>query len=603
MLLSPSIMKNKTILLFMSTIRTLQREINDAINDVEVNPTSIRTRTKLGEFSDEKLEKLKTFVDNIDTGKLKGYMSTLPPLHINQLTADEYEDPFKMPLPKRWQIYKTFLKGHVDKLHVKIDSAIADYKKAYMRFDSVSSPDNIRLMKKMKVIGMTTTCAARMRDSLESVKFPIVVIEEAAEVLESHVISAVTKDCKHLILIGDHKQLRPAVADFEVETKYRLGVSLFERMVANGVECHTLDVQHRMRPEISSLIVPYIYPTLKDHESVKKYPDVRGVAGNMFFLHHEQPESNSGECSKENKHEADFLLKFAEYLLQNGYKPEEITILSAYLGQVTTLHRKRRSCSHPGMQQIPIKSVDDYQGEENKIILLSLVRNNEESKIGFLSNEKRVCVALSRAREGLYIMGNIKHLTSRSRLWKDIEHTLISQNDVGPKISLKCQLHNRITHVDSCKDFGHLEQGGCRRKCMKELDCGHVCPQQCHGRDIGHIAEYFCREKCERYPCRAHPKVRCTSLCSMECARCEASIDHKLTCGHLAKCYMFTLDEDRIGSLKDDSHCEEVVDMKLNCNHNTILKCYLKFDSLEKKCHECTNKTKKHVRFTKNTRL
>jgi superfamily I DNA and/or RNA helicase len=80
----------------------------------------------------------------------------------------------------------------------------------------------------------------------------------------------------HLILIGDHQQLRPNPAVYELAKKFDLDVSLFERMIRNGMPFCQLKLQHRMRPTISSLIVPHIYKELEDHESVKNYENIRG---------------------------------------------------------------------------------------------------------------------------------------------------------------------------------------------------------------------------------------------------------------------------------------------------------------------------------------
>ena len=86
-------------------------------------------------------------------------------------------------------------------------------------------------------------------------------------------------------MIGDHEQLRPNTAVYKLSTDFNLNVSLFERLVRNGVEQVTLQKQRRMRPEISKLISP-IYPKLQDHAKVQKYPSVKGVATNVFFLDH-----------------------------------------------------------------------------------------------------------------------------------------------------------------------------------------------------------------------------------------------------------------------------------------------------------------------------
>lgn len=193
----------------------------------------------------------------------------------------------------------------------------------------------------------------------------------------------------------------------------KLGISLFERMVRNNLHCSVLGVQHRMRPEISRLIRPAIYPQLIDHESVLAFPPVRGIDHNLYFIHHTHAESDAGDASKQNKHEAGFLVRLARHLILNGYGPEDITILAAYLGQFYMIVREKQKYGNM-LKNVRVAVLDNYQGEECKIILLSLVRNNDGGSIGFLKIKNRVCVALSRAKEGMYVMGNIDLLTNNS---------------------------------------------------------------------------------------------------------------------------------------------------------------------------------------------
>lgn len=84
------------------------------------------------------------------------------------------------------------------------------------------------------------------------------------------------------------------------------------------------------------------------------------------------------------------------------------------------------------LEDFRIECVDGYQGEENDIILLSLVRSNIENNFGFLNIQNRICVALSRARNGLYIMGNMDNLI-HSSTWKDISRIIINQQLLGMK--------------------------------------------------------------------------------------------------------------------------------------------------------------------------
>jgi superfamily I DNA and/or RNA helicase len=103
--------------------------------------------------------------------------------------------------------------------------------------------------------------------------------------------------------------------------------------------------------------------------------------------------------SKYNPEEAKIILNFAAYLIANLYLPEQITILTLYTGQLISIKDLlRKQFQH--VTGVTLSTVDSYQGEENDIILLSLVRSNKNNSIGFLKVSNRVCVALSRARKG-----------------------------------------------------------------------------------------------------------------------------------------------------------------------------------------------------------
>jgi hypothetical protein len=101
-----------------------------------------------------------------------------------------------------------------------------------------------------------------------------------------------------------------------------------------------------------------------------------------------------------------------------------------------------------------ITSVDSYQGEENHIVLLSLVRSNTKGLIGFLSSENRVNVALSRAKHGLFIFGNMDALCARSELWRKINKVLVDEEAIGEVLQLTCRDHPHcVTDVASPGDF------------------------------------------------------------------------------------------------------------------------------------------------------
>ena len=116
-------------------------------------------------------------------------------------------------------------------------------------------------------------------------------MEEAAEVLESHIVTSLTPGCQHVILIGDHQQLRPSPTVYKLAKDYNLDVSLFERMVKNGIPFTRLRLQHRMRPEISKMLDHiYVNPKLENHASVMNFDNIKGVVSNVFFVEHEESE-------------------------------------------------------------------------------------------------------------------------------------------------------------------------------------------------------------------------------------------------------------------------------------------------------------------------
>lgn len=204
------------------------------------------------------------------------------------------------------------------------------------------------------------------------------------------------------IFHSDHQQLRPQSAVHQLAEKHHLSVSLFERLVMNDLPFTRLSHQRRMRPDIRMMIDPiYSDPPLRDHPDVMRYPPVRGIQEPVFFISHNEDESHIAEsASKCNEHEALMAAKLSVYLMLQGYSPEDITIITMYAGQRAMIKRMLRAERRPDIDpsEILVSSVDGYQGEENKIIILSLVRSNSNGQIGFLRVANRVCVSLSRAK-------------------------------------------------------------------------------------------------------------------------------------------------------------------------------------------------------------
>ncbi|XP_070191480.1 NFX1-type zinc finger-containing protein 1-like [Littorina saxatilis] len=483
----------------------------------------------------------------------------------------------------RVRLYLFWLRRYQGNLRLSVQKHAEDYNTISRQLRELRLGEDKDILVEATVIGMTTTGAARYRRVLNSVACPIIILEEAAEVLESHVVTTLHQKCQHLILIGDHQQLRPSPTVYELCRHYNLDLSLFERLVKNRLLHATLAVQHRMRPDIARL-VRHVYPELKDHDTTRGRRHIRGLKQDVFLFYHEVEETRNDETSsKSNQHEAELCVRLCRYLLQQGYSPETITILTAYSGQVFTLKNIMKTDLN-FYRGVRVTAVDNYQGEENDIIILSLVRSNQEGSVGFLGTDNRVCVALSRARNGFFAFGNFRILADNSELWKNICRTAKENVQLGDTLVLRCENHReQEVEVITAKDFDKMPEGGCKLPCGTRLaGCGHVCELSCHGYDRTH-EKYKCRKKCERVTCKlGHP---CTKRCSDDCGQCLYMVEKVIPmCSHKAKM-----------ECRRDPYtweCKDKCPGILPCGHKCCGKCA---DCRKKKSHvtKCTEEVER----------
>ena len=509
------------------------------------------------------------------------------------MTGDEemhLDDIYLLETKDRWRLYRLWRK-RAEEHHQKLfKTRQGEYDQAVEREQEIARMEEYEILRKACVIGMTTTCAAKYRSILKEIRPRIVIVEEAAEVLEAHIIASLTPGCQHLILIGDHQQLRPTPAVHDLAKRYKLDVSLFERMVNVGIQCEMLNVQHRMRPEIAALM-KHIYDDLENHESVEEYEDIKGMKKNMFFINHNYMEDSCNQShSHVNGHEAKFLVALCRHLMQQGYKAEQITLLTTYTGQMYAIRdclQEEDAIKEPlkpendsSFRGVRVTTVDNFQGEENDIILLSLVRSNKDEKVGFIKIVNRACVALSRARKGFYCIGNFGLLSKHSDIWKKIITDLKASSSIGNALPVVCQIHNDEISVKTAEDFNtKVPMGGCQRPCAVRLKCGHACTLACHPYDRDHV-EFRCQKPCEK------KRTRCDHTCPKRCwevceQNCEIEVEKQLPiCGHtmLVRC-----DTNPV-MLKCQKWCEK----NLSCGHRCQSKCG---ESCTEKCREIVKKT------------
>nr|POF07036.1 helicase required for rnai-mediated heterochromatin assembly 1 [Quercus suber] len=460
-------------------------------------------------------------VDNFTCHKLPGVM--IATTKIEEALCQD--DMWKIPDALRGAIYRylqTELKKRI--LDVIRPKAKAYDKQIKLRRIGGFERDEI-ILKQQKIIGMTTTGLSKYRGLLAALSPKIVLIEEAAETLEAPVTVACVPSVQQLILVGDHRQLRPhCQVKLHERDPIFLDISLFERMINNKVEYTTLVMQRRMIPEIRRLLFPIYDDAIIDHEDVldkKNRPDVPGMGGiNSFWFSHRFLEDHDPQMSMFNPEEAEMVVGMVEHLCYNGMESKHITVLTFYNGQRQQLLRALRQKLSLAGQRFNVVTVDSYQGEENEIVLLSLVRSNAQGSIGFSGIDNRICVALSRARRGFYIFGN-GELLQRVQTWRTVLRIMAGGGPVRalPKLEgtrltsslvVTCTNHGNTVAIREPCDWDKIT-GGCENQCGARLACGHTCPITCHPFSHDYV---FCEIKCTKTLSCGHT---CSKSCSKKC--------------------------------------------------------------------------------------
>ena len=451
--------------------------------------------------------------------------------------------------------------------------------------NTVHSEVNRRTLAGADVIGITTTGMARDVSLLRGLRSKIVLCEEAGEVLEAHVISALMPSVEHFIQIGDHQQLRPTINNWSTLSlesnrgqDYQLDRSQFERLALGQpglppMPIAQLNIQRRMRPDIANLLRRTMYPSLEDHQSILELPNVVGMRENLFWLNHDHLEDAASDEGRSKSHsntwEVGMVQALVRHIVRQGiYKAEDIAVLTPYTGnlqklraslssdfEITINDRDEEAMAKDGFAGSPIAAdssilglsvrkerlveclrlatVDNFQGEEAKVIIVSLVRSNIKRKVGFLGTMNRINVLLSRAQHGMYLIGNVDTY-SNVAMWNEVRSQLEAAGRIGRAMELCCPRHpDTAIRCSEPDDFSRFSpEGGCSLACDRRLTrCGHRCQAKCHSETM-HEA-FLCPQPCPRRhdPC-SHG---CDKLCGEDCGKCMVPMHNVLLpCGHFA---------------------------------------------------------------------
>lgn len=270
------------------------------------------------------------------------------------------------------------------------------------------------------------TCVGAGDPRLAKFRFRTVLIDESTQSAEPECMIPLVLGCKQVVLVGDHQQLGPVIMNKKA-AKAGLNQSLFERLVILGCSPIRLNVQYRMHPCLSAFPSNMFYEgTLQNGVTMadRLRDDVDfpwPVAENpmMFWANLGTEEISASGTSYLNRTEAANVEKIVTRFFKAGVRPKDIGIITPYEGQrsyIVSSMQATGTFKKEYYKEVEVASVDAFQGREKDFIVLSCVRSNDHQGIGFLSDPRRLNVALTRAKYGLVILGNPKVL-SKHPLW------------------------------------------------------------------------------------------------------------------------------------------------------------------------------------------
>ena len=273
---------------------------------------------------------------------------------------------------------------------------------------------------------------------LNRFKFNHIIIDEAAQALEPESALCLLKHPSHIVLIGDTKQLGCFLKS-RSSGSLGLGVPMIERLLDIGVPNCILNTQYRMHPHISQFPNCEFYDsylidgiTCDDREYPNfSFPSPIEKSATFFYDVASIEEIGGNGLTSINRYETEAIIEILDYFYESYINGAQIGIITFYDGQrgylrnyleeyyKSTNYVDDKNIDNSFINEIEIMSVDSCQGREFDFVLLSCVKASENFGIGFLSEYRRVNVALTRAKYGLIIIGNSRALL-KNTLWGDL---------------------------------------------------------------------------------------------------------------------------------------------------------------------------------------
>ncbi|CAK0833418.1 unnamed protein product [Prorocentrum cordatum] len=556
----------------------------------------------------------------------------------------------------RAAVVQTWLRQAQDRAAEWLEAVLEELREAAQELAEVERLVELDVLGGVSIVGMTVTGASIHVELIRRWRPEVVLVEEAAEVLEPMVMALLGSSVKHLIQIGDHFQLPPRVENHELQVGHFFATSQMERLIGLKFPHRSLCAQGRMLPSMLDLVAPrYLRANVQLTTNMSAVLaaglEPPPFLGSEVFWWDCRGTMTAGR-SKRNEEEAGRALALAFYIVAQGVEPSRVTILAAYLGQAGLL-RSRLAQEFPALRRrlglgeelrqvsaevpeellrdgqltvpkpkpaaqvfaseiagsgsrqqgaaelrdvtgrpispgvysasakdakgvrsltpisileedaIKVHTVDRYQGDENDYVIVSFVRSESEcgdepQTIGFLGTPEggnRLLVALSRARRGLYLIGNSQWLEAargKTDHWKELFSTLRGKGWMGASLVLRCPRHPERTL--EAKRPADIDFAPCRQPCGAQMGCGvegHVCPRPCHAPEFLHSAgacrvpvsaSYSCGEEPKHvfemlcYQAQSAHHFRCPFTEVSACERCPQHVLKRLCGSPLAPC-------------------------------------------------------------------
>eukprot|EP00026_Physarum_polycephalum_P000187 Phypoly_transcript_00187.p1 GENE.Phypoly_transcript_00187~~Phypoly_transcript_00187.p1 ORF type:complete len:846 (+),score=101.57 Phypoly_transcript_00187:1195-3732(+) len=477
----------------------------------------------------------------------------------------ENVDLWDLPYEMRIEFVSFITRRHILSRLDEFGKLLATYEKEQTTLFQVSAVKKADIASKFPITGATSSGIALNADFVNKMNPDLIIVEEAAELLEGSLVGSILVGSKstkqpRVVFIGDHKQLSPKNDCYRLATEKNLAVSMFERLINNGAPCVTLTHQRRMHPQLTPIhswvygegkIIDGVNPQERNITTANaaRYPEFLKDFCNFTFLpgiqlQHNQQGFNSRKVfvamsSKEerigvslgNPIEAKIVVSYAHFLVRHvGVPASKITILAPYKGQLFAI--RKLIMAYLPSDHLDSQTVDNFQGEENDIIIMSMTRTNSQ---GFTKTQNRICVSVSRARCAFVMFGYLP---------------LFQKNEDWNKV---------LANVDIAALAGDpLEAGATQRAVL-------VCPR--HQTPLGSLSDYDITKQ--------GPRNVCTSTCGLVCARghscqvkchdcpgCSVQGEYKLPCGHSYR-----------GRCSNAPDCQVKIEVILGCSHKAIKIC------------------------------